>query len=136
MAEYDVRLAPGGQEDGAEEHLRSLLSWLREDENLDRAVHGSLSGTAARSTEDMGTGLDLVALVAGSALSTGSLVFSVLQWQAARRRAPALVVRRGSVEVHLPAGRTVDAEELRRLVSMLGEDDRQSQEPAGDDGTS
>ncbi|MFE9726097.1 hypothetical protein ACFYQ5_21455 [Streptomyces sp. NPDC005794] len=135
MGEYDVRLAPDSQEDGAEEHLRSLLSWLREDESLDQTVHGSLSGPAPRSAEEMGTGLDLVALTVGSVLSTGSLVFSVLQWQAARRRAPALILRRGSVEVHLPAGRAADAGELRRIVSVLGEDDRQSQGPGGDDGT-
>ncbi|MFJ8886021.1 hypothetical protein ACIRJR_21785 [Streptomyces sp. NPDC102402] len=135
MGEYDVRLAPGSQDGDAEEHLRSLLSWLQEDESLDRYVRGSYRSPAPRSAEHMGEGLDLLALVAGSALSTGSLVFSVLQWQASRRRAPTLILRRGAVEVHLPADRATDDEALRRIVSALGEDSRQSQEPGGDDGT-
>ncbi|MFJ9108340.1 hypothetical protein [Streptomyces sp. NPDC102283] len=134
MTEYEVRPAPGSAED-AEEHLRSLLRWLKEDESLDHGVRATLSSPTPSSTEDMGTGLDLVALIAGSGLSAASLVFSVLEWQAGRRRAPALIVRRGSVEVHLPVGRSADDEELRRIVTALGEDDRQSQELEGDDGT-
>ncbi|MER5820582.1 hypothetical protein [Streptomyces californicus] len=134
MSEYELRLAPDSGED-AEEQLRSLLHWLREDENLGPGVRGTLCSTAPPGAEDMGAGLDLVALIAGSALSSGSLVFSVLEWRAGRRRAPALVVRRGRVEVRIPADGAVDAEELRRIVAALGEDDGRTREPEGDDGT-
>ncbi len=85
MSEYELRLAPDSGED-AEEELRSLLHWLREDENLGPGVRGTLRSTAPPGAEDMGAGLDLVALIAGSALSSGSLVFSVLEWRAGRRR--------------------------------------------------
>ncbi|MEU3716088.1 protein kinase domain-containing protein [Streptomyces californicus] len=60
---------------------------------------------------------------------------AVLEWRAGRRRAPALVVRRGRVDVRIPADGAVDAEELRRIVAALGEDDGRTREPEGDDGT-
>ncbi|MFI8362817.1 hypothetical protein ACIGD1_21930 [Streptomyces sp. NPDC085612] len=138
MTEYALRVdAPGGGGD-AEDELRSLLRWLNADESLGRDLRGTLaadperpaSGTPTSGTL-MGTGLDLVQLVVGSGLSTGSLVFSVLQWQASRRPAPSLTVSRGGYEVRLTGEAADDPEALRRIVALL----EPSPEGGDDDGT-
>ncbi|MEU6210537.1 hypothetical protein AB0O42_23595 [Streptomyces sp. NPDC089922] len=143
MTEYALRVdAPGGGGD-AEDELRSLLRWLNADESLGRGLRGTLaadperpaagtptSGTPSAGTL-MGTGLDLVQLVVGSGLSTGSLVFSVLQWQASRRPAPSLTVSRGGYEVRLTGEAADDPEALRRIVALL----EPSPEGGDDDGT-
>ncbi|MBQ0879153.1 MULTISPECIES: effector-associated constant component EACC1 [Streptomyces] len=137
MTDYRVEIS--GPLDGtdAEDHLRSLLSWLREDGTPTlRARAGSSAPLAPGS---MGTGLDILQLAIGSGLSAGSLVFSVLQWQASRRRAPAVTLRRGDVEVVLTAEAAADEETVRGIIDLL---DRQvppaparSEESGGDDRT-
>ncbi|MEK8173249.1 hypothetical protein NKH77_43100 [Streptomyces sp. M19] len=67
----------------------------------------------------MGTGFDILQLALGSGLSTGALVVSVLQWRDARRTRPALTLRRGAVEVIIPADEPVDGETVRRAIAML-----------------
>ncbi len=94
----------------------------------------------------MGTGLDILQLAIGSGLSAASLVFSVLQWQTSRRRAPAVTLRRGDVEVLLTAEAARDEEAVRGIIDLLDrpappgpahseETPAQSEESGGDDRT-
>ncbi|NEB13654.1 hypothetical protein G3I32_33260 [Streptomyces coelicoflavus] len=135
----DFRIEIPGPPDGTdtEDHLRSLLSWLREDGTpLLQARAGSSKPAAPGS---MGAGLDILQLAIGSGLSAGSLVVSVLQWQASRRRAPTVTVRRGDVEVVLTAEAAENEETVRDIIGLL---DRQGptapedgEESGGDDRT-
>ncbi|MFE4372901.1 hypothetical protein ACFRMN_32605 [Streptomyces sp. NPDC056835] len=131
MPEYQVRFAAGpAEEEDREEELRSLLRWLTEDESLDRAVRGAVRGDEPLGPGHMGAGFDLLQLAVGTAVSTASLVVSVLQWQTSRRRgAPAVVLRRGGAEIELSREASADPELFRRAVELL---DRA--EESGDDG--
>lgn len=124
MPEVEVQVGRDG--DGREwtgeeleEELRSLLRWLREDESLKRQVNGSLTGTAPRVKEHMGTLFDLLQLVIETGLSSGSLAVSLLQWRGSRRRRPPLTLRRGPVEVEISDATAADAETIARIVALL-----------------
>ncbi|WP_066956024.1 effector-associated constant component EACC1 [Streptomyces lushanensis] len=123
-SELEVRVVADGHPEGGEEDLRSLLRWVDADESLRHEVRGRLIGSAALPRGSMGTGLDVLQLLIGSALSGGALAVSVLQWRDSRRRRPGLVLRRGSIEVEIPAEYMgTDVEE--RVIALLG------QEPGG-----
>ncbi|MFG2877254.1 hypothetical protein ACGFYU_20025 [Streptomyces sp. NPDC048337] len=123
MSEYALKVDHSRPGQGSETELRSLMLWLSEDESLRRDVRGRIgSGEPAQAAggTPMGSpGFDLLQLAVGSGLSTGSLVFSVLQWQASRRRPPALTVRHGPYEVTLTGDEADDPEALRRIVAAL-----------------
>ncbi len=124
MREYGLRVDPYSPGQGPETELRSLLLWLREDETVRREARGrirsSAAALAAGGTPMGSPGFDLLQLTVGSGLATGSLVFSVLQWQASRGgRAPALTVRRGPYEVTLTGDDAADPEALQRIVAVL-----------------
>ncbi|MFD9412173.1 hypothetical protein ACFWBN_34935 [Streptomyces sp. NPDC059989] len=137
MHEYALQVDPHRAGQGPETELRSLLLWLTEDESLRRGVRGRIRSGEPAQAEDgtpMGSpGFDLLQLAVGSGLSTGSLVFAVLQWQASRRRPPALTVRRGPYEITLTGDEAGDAEGLRRIVAAL--ENGSGDSDGADDGT-
>ncbi|MER6253132.1 hypothetical protein ABT224_17405 [Streptomyces sp. NPDC001584] len=142
MSEYALRVDPHRAGLGPETELRSLLLWLSEDEALRRDVRGRIRSTepawvpASASGTPMGSpGFDLLQLAVGSGLSTGSLVFAVLQWQASRRRPPALTVRRGPYEVTLTGDEAGDPEALHRIVAALENGSGEPDRDGDDDGT-
>lgn len=143
MHEYALQVDPHSAGQGPETELRSLLLWLKEDESLRRDVRGRIrSGAptpapAAGGTPMGSPGFDLLQLTVGSGLSAGSLLFAVLQWQASRRRPPALTVRRGPYEITLTGDEAADPEGLRRIVAALehGSGDEGGDEGGADDGT-
>ncbi|MFD7134819.1 hypothetical protein [Streptomyces sp. NPDC059894] len=125
---------------GTEDDLRSLLRWLREDESVDLPVRPG--GAAPLPPGGMGAGFDVLQFAVSGSLSAASLVVSVLQWQTSRRRAPAVTLRRGDVEVLLTARAARDEETVRRLVVLLDGDTAPATLPGprtegsgGDDGT-
>ncbi|MFF8969426.1 hypothetical protein [Streptomyces sp. NPDC014995] len=125
---------------GTEDDLRSLLHWLREDDGVDLPVRPGSAGPPPPG--GMGTGFDVLQFAVSGGLSAASLVVSVLQWQTSRRRAPAVTLRRGDVEVLLTARAARDEETVRRLVTLLDGDTRPATVPGartegsgGDDGT-
>ncbi|MER6445162.1 hypothetical protein DEJ51_05670 [Streptomyces venezuelae] len=125
---------------GPEAELRSLHLWLREDETVHREARGRIrSGapvTAAGGTAMGTSGFDLLQLTVGSALSTGSLVVSVLQWQASRRgRGPALTVRHGAYEVTLTGDEAGDPAALDRIVAALENGSGDADPDGAHDGT-
>jgi hypothetical protein len=124
---------------GAEDDLRSLLHWLREDETLD--IPGQVGDSAPPTPGSMGgTAFDVLTFAVGSGLSAASLVLSVLQWQLSRRRAPAVTLRRGGIEVVLTAAAARDDATVRRIVEILDAapaalPTQRTEETGGDDGT-
>ncbi|MET9451041.1 effector-associated constant component EACC1 [Streptomyces cinerochromogenes] len=138
----DPRSGPGSC--GTEDDLRSLLRWLSADDTV--PVRGRIVSGGPPVPGGMGSGFDLLQLAVSSGLSVGSLVVSVLQWQAARRDAPAVTLRRGDVEVVLSARAARDEETVRGIVDLLDGTPPspspppslprpRAEEPGGDDGT-
>ncbi|MFJ4471228.1 hypothetical protein ACIP2X_27620 [Streptomyces sp. NPDC089424] len=140
MTDLIVELGDSPQ---AEDDLRSLRRWLHDDEVVDG--HARVAAGAPPALGAMGgTGFDALQLALGSGLSTASLVVSVLQWQTARRGAPAVTLRRGGVEVLLTKEMARDQEAVRGLVELLDTSVTpapapvpvpRSEETGGDDGT-
>lgn len=62
-------------------------------------------------------------------------MFSVLQWQASRRRPPALTVRRGPYEITLTGDEADDPEALHRIVAALENGSGDADPDEADDGT-
>ncbi|MEV8594100.1 hypothetical protein [Streptomyces sp. NPDC052012] len=124
MSQIDVRVA--GVAD-TEQELRSLLRWLRADEEIGRALHGELRSSAPTDPEHMGNLLDLITLMVSGGLSAAQLVLSIDQWRAARRSRPRVVLRRGSVEIEV-----VGAEEptVRAVAALLNEEQDDDGGPA------
>ncbi|MCK7625929.1 hypothetical protein MUU72_22975 [Streptomyces sp. RS10V-4] len=118
MTDLDVRAEtePGGD---AEAELRSLLQWLRNDEELRRQVGGTLAAGRAPRPGEMGLGFDLLQLAVTTAVSAGSLAVSILQWRDSRRRAPGLTLRSRGVEIRIERGAPGDAETVRRIIALL-----------------
>ncbi|GHJ38875.1 hypothetical protein [Streptomyces sp. TS71-3] len=123
MTEIVVRVAGPSPEEDTEDALRSLLLWVRQDENVPAGVRGRIAAGEEPPAGSMGAVLDLVEFAVGSGISAAALVVSVLQWRDGRRRAPAVILRRGEVEVLLPEGLANDTAALTRIVAVLdGED--------------
>ncbi|SEG73472.1 hypothetical protein SAMN05216223_109118 [Actinacidiphila yanglinensis] len=118
MLEIDVTLA-AGRRGSAEDDLRSLLRWLREDENLAGRADGRVRDGTPPQPGRMGTAFDILQLVIGSGLSAAALVVSVLQWRDARHREPAITLRRGGMTVEIPSASEVNAAVLTRAVELL-----------------
>lgn len=116
MTDRGVGISAALDSTGTEDDLRSLLRWLREDEALGVRVH---VGGAPPPPGVMGAGFDVLQFAVSSGLATAALVVSVLQWQTSRRRAPAVTLRRGEVEVLLTAHAARDEQTMRRLVTLL-----------------
>ncbi|MEV5980554.1 hypothetical protein [Streptomyces sp. NPDC052114] len=130
MTDVFVELTAADGDADTEDALRSLLHWLHRDETLDGAVRGEIAAAAAPAAGHMGTsGFDILQLALGTGLSTASLAVSLLQWQLARRRAPALVLSKGELRVEVTPEGARDAETLRRVVDLL---DRRTAVTAGD----
>ncbi|MDT0342432.1 effector-associated constant component EACC1 [Streptomyces litchfieldiae] len=131
MREIRIHVVAGGHPDGAEEDLRSLRNWLAADESLRREVRASLTASGPAPAGAMGIGFDILQLAIGSGLSAGALAVSVLQWRDSRRNRPGLVLRRGAIEVEIPAD-GVHPDTLERVIALLDQD---PDGPAGGDGS-
>jgi Effector Associated Constant Component 1 len=144
VTRIDVTLRSGGALPGRggsqdrEDDLRSLLRWVRADETLERRVDGRIGEAASASvfvsevdfaaevdlssaSERMGLAFDVLQLTLGSGISLGALAVSVMQWREARGRGrgPVVVLRRGDIEVEVPASGDVDAAVLAAVLAPL-----------------
>ncbi|MEV7214570.1 hypothetical protein AB0O31_15935 [Kitasatospora cineracea] len=123
MSEYEISVTVDAGDD-TEDALRSLLRWIGNDDELSRTVRARVvtGGPAGEPTgpRQMGGGtFDVVQLLVSSALSAGALSVSVLQWREARRRPTALVLRRGTLELEIPAGSPHDEATVRALTALV-----------------
>ncbi|MDG9694617.1 hypothetical protein ACH4NS_25425 [Streptomyces mutabilis] len=120
MSQIDVRVAGAAD---PEEELRSLLRWLRADEQTGRALHGELRSLGPTDPEHMGTLLDVITLVVTGGLSAAQLVVSIDQWRAARRSRPRVVLRRGTVEIEVTGAEEATVRAVARLLDEERDDD-------------
>ncbi|MEU3265379.1 MULTISPECIES: effector-associated constant component EACC1 [Streptomyces] len=118
MTKVEVRVVGNEHAEGGEADLRSLLRWVDAEESLRHEVRGRLASGTTAPPGSMGTGFDVLELLIGSGLSTGALVVSVAQWRESRRNRPAITLRRGAVEVEIPAN-GVPADMVERIVTLL-----------------
>ncbi|MFD9489768.1 hypothetical protein [Streptomyces sp. NPDC059991] len=118
MSKIEIRVR-GAADPEAE--LRSLLRWLHADDEVGRAVHGTLGSSRPPDPEHMGTLLDVMSLVVSGGLGAGQLALSVGQWRSARRTAPAVVMRRGAVEIELNGA---DPATIARITALLAGEER------------
>ncbi|MEU5957982.1 hypothetical protein [Streptomyces sp. NPDC047525] len=101
-----------------EEELRSLLRWLRADEETGPHTHGELASSRAPDPEHMGVPLDLISLTVSVALGAGQLAVGIAQWRGARPGAPKVTLHRGDVRVDV---HDADPDTVRRLTELLAE---------------
>lgn len=114
-----------------EEELRSLLRWLRADEQLGRALNGELRSSVPAGPGHMGTLLDLITLGVTGGLSAAQLVLSIDQWRAARRTRPRVVLRRGTTEVEVVGAQE---ETVRAVAALLREERNEGERNGGEQG--
>ncbi|MEV8321108.1 hypothetical protein AB0Q95_43865 [Streptomyces sp. NPDC059900] len=102
-----------------EEELRSLLRWLRADEETGPYTYGELASSVAPDPEHMGAPpLDLISLTVSVALGAGQLAVGIAQWRGARPGAPKVTLHRGDVRVEV---HDADPDTVLRLTEMLAE---------------
>lgn len=121
MRELDVHITSNLHPEGAEEDLRSMLTWIDSDESLQHEVRGQLTNSVTAPAGTMGNELDVLQLAIGSALSSASLAVSMLQWRTSRRHRPGLVLRRGPIEVEIPADE-LHSDTAARIIALLDQE--------------
>ncbi|MCW2639908.1 MAG: hypothetical protein JWP76_2214 [Dactylosporangium sp.] len=97
--------------DGSIDESRSLFSWLRDEPQVRR--HGEPTvpdGDAA--PEEMGSGVEVLALVLGSGLSTAQLVLSIIMWRASRGQPVRVIIERDGREVPVDTDDPGEAEAI------------------------
>ncbi|MFE4862467.1 hypothetical protein [Streptomyces sp. NPDC056670] len=111
----------------AEAELRSLLRWLKADEEVGLRVHGALGSSEPADPEHMGALIDIISLTVSNGLAAAQFALSIQQWRATRRAPAAVVLRRGGTEVEVVGA---DPAVLRGVAALL-----EGEERAGDGGT-
>jgi len=100
----------------AENDLRSLCQWLREDSYIRR--HASVDlGAVEPAAGRMGALFDSIELVLNSGFQMGNLALAWAAWRATRPRAPEVTFERNGMKVTLSGQ---DAETAARLLAALG----------------
>lgn len=104
--------------DAAEQELRSLRDWLRDDDDVRRNAVVTLESGEPQDGA-MGAALDVIKLVLDSGFSLGNLALAYAGWRATRRKHDGfeLVVRNGNTTVTISAPDAQEAEkQLRALI--------------------
>lgn len=102
----------------AEQELRSLRDWLRDDDDIRRKAIITLE-PGEPETGAMGAALEVIKLVLDSGFSLGNLAIAYAGWRAARKTPDGfeLIVRNGSTRITISAADAQEAEQqLRALV--------------------
>ena len=110
----------GIEADEAEQELRSLVDWLRADDDVRR--HAAITLEAGEpGSGAMGAALEVIKRVLDSGFSLGNLALAYAGWRATRttRDEPGfeLIVRNGKTKITINAAEAQEAEkQLRALV--------------------
>ncbi|WP_033337763.1 effector-associated constant component EACC1 [Catenuloplanes japonicus] len=83
--------------------VRNLRSWLQQERDV--RTHGDLRYADTTGNEDMGAGIELLSLLAGSGLTLLQIGLAVAQWRDTRHPAPTVTITRETED-----GRTVTIE--------------------------
>lgn len=107
----------GGDAEDAEQELRSLLEWLRDDTDVRRHATITVEANAGRSGS-MGVALEVIKLVLESGFSLGNLALAYAGWRATRKPRDVfeMIVRKGTTEVTI---RTADVQEAEKQLRAL-----------------
>lgn len=110
----------GFDAEGAEQELRSLRDWLRDDEDVRRKAVITLA-PGEPETGAMGAALEVVKLVLDSGFSLGNLALAYAGWRATRKTRDGfeLIVRNGNTKVTISAPDAQEAE--KQLRALVGE---------------
>jgi hypothetical protein len=111
MLEY--RISVGGNSPGRD--VRQLTQWLRQDTTTRTGATITLQ-PAHPAEGQMGTALDVIALVTQSGFSTASLALTICAWRRTRPSTPAVTIERNGVRVTVDSD---DPAEVARIVRAL-----------------
>ncbi|CAB72367.1 MULTISPECIES: effector-associated constant component EACC1 [Streptomyces] len=111
MSEYHISV--GGDSPGRD--LRQLAQWLRQDTAT--RTEATITLQSAKPAEgEMGTALDVIALVTQSGFSTASLVLTIYAWRRTRPSTPVVTIERNGTRVTVDSG---DPAEVARIAQAL-----------------
>jgi Effector Associated Constant Component 1 len=100
--------------DGSVDDTRSLRTWLRDEPEIRR--YGQPAVPADDPPGQLGSGLEVLALVVGSGLSTAQLVLSIIMWRSSHGRPIRVVIERDDRRVPVD---TDDPGEAARIAAEL-----------------
>ncbi|MGP3921111.1 hypothetical protein OHA25_13525 [Nonomuraea sp. NBC_00507] len=105
--------------DHAEQELRSLYDWLRDEPNVRQHAEIRLVSKELNSDE-MGDTLDLISLIVTSSLQVPTLVDVISGWIGTRRGRPKVTIERGEMRVEVSG---TSAEEVVKILNAMEPDD-------------
>jgi hypothetical protein len=99
----------------AEQELRSLYSWLRDEPDVRR--HAQLSVVAGRPRPgDMGAALEVIKLVTDSGFQLLNLALAYAAWRGTRTAAPKITIERDNATITLS---DVAADDVAKIIRSL-----------------
>jgi len=104
--------------DQAEQELRSLLTWLRDEADVRRYARMSLE-SAQPAVGEMGGALEAIKLVTDEGFQIANFALALLSWRATRSKRPEVTIKRDGVEISLAEA---DPEAIEKIVAALSPD--------------
>ncbi|MFI6729825.1 hypothetical protein [Streptomyces atratus] len=95
--------------------LRQLAQWLRQDTSIRTGATIALQ-SAPPAEGEMGTALDVIALITQTGFSVASLAVAISAWRRTRPSTPVVTIERNGVRVTVDSG---DPAAVTRLVRAL-----------------
>jgi hypothetical protein len=96
--------------DGSLDDIRSLHTWLRDEPAV--RTFGNPTTSSTQPPGEMGTGLEVLALVLGTGLSAAQLALSIIMWRATRDKPVRVVIERDDRLVPVDTTSPEQAEEI------------------------
>jgi hypothetical protein len=125
-----IEIRAGG--DRAEEELRSLYDWLRDEPDVRRYARISLGTGEGKPGGMGGAALEVIKLVTDTAFQSASLALAVAAWRAAHRstrgQEPEVTISRGGRQVTLTGA---GPEDVARVVRALDTGDAEEDTGSG-----
>ncbi|MFB4299828.1 hypothetical protein [Actinomadura sp. NTSP31] len=110
-----IRISVNGDAHGADEDLRSLQQWLRDEPDI--RGHAVISAESAPAGEgEMGGALDVVKLVIDTGFQVMNFGLAYAAWRSTRPRPAPVTVERGGTRIVLDDD---DPETIARLLRAL-----------------
>jgi hypothetical protein len=113
MTPSAIYIAMDGREAG--EELRSLCTWLQDDDYVRRYAGISLQ-VSAPSEGAMGPDFETIELLVSSGFELANLALAYLSWRASRIEKPSVTIKRGAIEVIVSEG---DPETIGKIFNAL-----------------
>ncbi|KUN15078.1 MULTISPECIES: effector-associated constant component EACC1 [Streptomyces] len=109
--------------ESATREIRSLYGWLRSDPDVRTTFTADPQTNAAPRPGEMGTTLDVLALVTGNGWSAASFVLALATWRRTRPQRPQVEIRRGDTVIVLTDCSPEQIQHATRMLeAAVGED--------------